>query len=80
MMVTIRKFEKKDIENKIRWMNDPRNNRFLHYDFPLEYEKTLAWYEGIKDREDRYDGVIEADGKPVGLIGLLSIEKKNKKA
>lgn len=80
MKVSIRKFEKKDILNKVKWINDPENNTFLHYDLPLEIEKTEAWLEKNKERTDRYDAVIEADGVPVGLIGLLSIDNKNKKA
>lgn len=80
MKVSIRKFEAYDIPNKVRWINDPRNNVFLHYDLPLEIPKTKIWFENNKNRTDRYDAVIEADGKPVGLIGLLSIDHKNKKA
>lgn len=80
MKVTIRKFESSDIPNKVKWINDSRNNTFLHYDFPLEIEKTRNWFEKNRDRTDRYDAVIEADGQPVGLIGLLSIDQKNKKA
>ena len=80
MNVTIRKFEEADIPNKIKWINDSQNNQFLHYDIPLEYEKTLSWFKNIKQRTDRYDAVIEADGVPVGLIGLLSIDKVNRKA
>ena len=74
--VKIRKFQFEDITAKVEWINNPENNRYLHYDLPLEYEKTVLWYERIKNRKDRYDAVIEADGVPVGLIGLLSIEDK----
>ena len=80
MKVTLRKFNASDIPNKVRWINDPRNNTFLHYDLPLEVEKTQKWYENVKDRTDRYDAIIEVDGIPVGLIGLLCIDLKNKKA
>ena len=80
MNITLRKFEKRDIPNKIIWINDDRNNRYLHYDLPLEYEKTCRWFEVNQGRTDRYDAVIEFDGVPVGLIGLLSIDKKNSKA
>lgn len=80
MKISIRKFEKSDISNKVKWINDPLNNTYLHYDLPLEIEKTGIWFENNKDRTDRFDAVIEVDGKPVGLIGLLSIDKKNKKA
>lgn len=74
MQISIRKFNETDIEKKIEWINDPRNNRFLHYDLPLDYEKTLNWYYKIKERDDRFDGVIEVDSVPVGLIGLLCID------
>lgn len=80
MKVSIRKFDKNDIPNKVNWINDPRNNAFLHYDLPLEIKKTEGWFERNKNRTDRYDAVIEADGRPVGLIGLLSVDQKNKKA
>ena len=78
--VSIRKFEEKDIKNKIRWINDVNNNKFLHYNLPLEYEKTLEWFKKNKDREDRYDAVIEYEGIPVGIIGLLNIDRLNRKA
>ena len=78
--VRIRKFEKKDIDNKIKWINDIENNEFLHFDLPLEYDKTLRWYERTKDRKDRYDAVIEYQGIPVGIVGLTNIDYKNKKA
>lgn len=80
MKVSIRKFEKRDIPNKVAWINNPQNNAFLHYDLPLDVEKTGEWFERNKNATNRYDAVIEVDGVPVGLIGLLSIDQKNKKA
>lgn len=76
--VSIRKFEEKDIPNKVKWINDPKNNQYLHYDLPLTEEGTKVWFLKIKDLTDRYDAVIEYDGAPVGIIGLLNI--KNGKA
>ncbi|EJT5919223.1 GNAT family protein [Clostridium perfringens] len=76
----IRKFTKDDIPDKIKWINDSKNNTYLHYDLPLEYEKTLNWFERTKDRDDRFDAVIEYNGTPVGLVGLLNIDMKNMKA
>lgn len=78
--INIRKFNVEDIENKIRWINDADNNQYLHYDLPLEYNKTLSWYEKIKDNEARYDAIIEYNNVPVGVIGLINIDEKNKKA
>lgn len=78
--VVVREFRKEDIPNKVKWINDPENNTYLHYDLPLEYDKTLLWFERIKDNENRLDAVIEYKGIPMGLIGLLGIDKRNLKA
>ena len=80
MQISIRRFEERDIEKKVAWINDPRNNTYLHYDLPLEVEKTRLWFQKNRDRLDRFDAVIEADGVPVGLIGLLGIDDRNRKA
>lgn len=76
MEVAIRRFEKKDILDKIRWINDGRNNQYLHYEFPLTYEKTLRWFQNIQGNKQRYDAVIECDGTGVGIIGLLEIKEQ----
>lgn len=80
MQITLRRFDSKDIANKVKWINDSQNNTYLHYDLPLEIEKTKIWFEKNKDRTDRFDAVIESDSIPVGLIGLLGIDLKNLKA
>lgn len=74
MQISIRKFEESDIPNKVKWINDPRNNTYLHYELPLEIKKTEKWFEANKNRTDRYDAIILCDEIPVGLIGLLSIK------
>ena len=71
MRVTVRRFDRADIPDKVRWINDPDNNRFLHYDLPLTVEKTEKWYERVSRDPSRYDAVIEADGVPCGLIGVV---------
>lgn len=64
--ILIRDFKENDIKNKIEWINDPRNNTFLHYDIPLNYKDTLNWYK-TKDKSKRIDCIIEYDSIPVGL-------------
>ena len=80
MEVTIRKFERADIPKKVEWINNPENNQFLHYDIPICAEKTEKWFDSHQGDDTRYDAVIEADGVPVGTIGLLAIDRKNYKA
>lgn len=78
--VALRRFEQGDIPAKVRWINDPRVSRYLHYDLPLEVEKTEKWFLKNKGREDRFDGVILVDGRSVGLTGLLSIDYNRRDA
>ena len=77
--ISLREFAISDIENKIKWINNPENNKYLHYDIPLEYDKTLRWFEN-KNNNVRCDLIVEYEGVPVGLIGLLNIDTVNSKA
>lgn len=80
MEITIRKFERTDIPKKVEWINNSANNQFLHYDIPISVEGTERWFDSHKGENTRYDAVIEADGVPVGTIGLLSVNRKDSKA
>lgn len=77
--VKIRKFEYRDIEKKIEWINNPDNNKYLHFDLPLEYNKTCKWFKKASIDEKRYDAIIEYNDIPVGIVGLTNIDFKNKK-
>lgn len=78
--ISLRKFCFEDIPKKVEWINNSDNNKYLHYDLPLECDKTAIWFQRVKDLNTRLDAVIEYEGIPVGLIGLLDIDNKNKKA
>lgn len=80
MEIAIRKFKRLDIPKKVEWINNPENNQFLHYDIPISVKGTQRWFDSHEGENTRYDAVIEADGVPVGTIGLLSIDRKNSKA
>lgn len=80
MEIKIRAFERTDISKKVEWINNPENNQFLHYDIPISVEGTERWFDSHQGDASRFDAVIEADGVPVGTIGLLSIDRKNRKA
>ena len=78
MQVKVREFTINDIDNKIKWINSRENSRFLHYQLPLTREKTVNWF--LSKSKNRYDGVIEVDSTPVGIIGLLNIDNNTGKA
>lgn len=74
MKVSIREFGFEDVPNKVKWINDPHNNKYLHYDLPLKQDKTEEWFEKNKDNKNRYDAVIEVNNKSIGIIGLINID------
>lgn len=78
-VVSLRLFEERDIPQKVVWINNPENNQHLHYNIPINYEDTRKWFFN-KNNSVRMDYVIEYDGVPVGLIGLLSIDHFHHKA
>ncbi|MFD1851253.1 GNAT family N-acetyltransferase [Oceanobacillus bengalensis] len=80
MEIAIRKFQEEDIPYKVKWINDDRNNKYLHYDLPLREDKTLQWFKTLEGRNDRIDYTITHAGEPAGLIGLLNIDLKGKEA
>lgn len=80
MSISLRKFSWEDIPLKVGWINDPANNQFLHYNLPLEIASTEAWFARTKDQDSRLDMTILLDGIPVGILGLLQIDRKNESA
>lgn len=80
MNITLRKFELADVPLKVRWINDPRNNRYLHYDLPLKEDATAAWFEKVRHMDNRLDMTILCDSVPIGIAGLLGIDSKNRNA
>ena len=80
MCVTLRQFRREDIPLKVKWINNPENNAFLHYETPISLETTEKWFKRICGQKDRYDAVIEMNGVPVGLIGFLNIDERDAKA
>lgn len=80
VIVSIRKFERQDIPKKVEWINNPENNKYLHYNIPISVEGTEAWFISHEGDTNRFDAIVEVSGVPVGTIGLLSIDRKNSKA
>src|SRR5699024_3579452 len=82
--ISLRLFNKSDVELKVKWINDSEINIFLHYDLPLCPDRTLNWFNKIMSNSSREDYVYEINTEtssvPIGLIGLSGIDNKNRKA
>lgn len=79
--IQLRLLRKGDIEDKVRWFNDPEVNKNLILDEELSLEKTIEWFERAQKDESRWDFVIETFDKcPIGSIGFRKISKRNRSA
>ena len=74
--VTLRDFNENDVENKVKWINNSENNKFLHYNLPLNIEDTAKWYDSIKQNPNRHDMIILYNNIPVGVIGIINVSNK----
>lgn len=74
-MLTLRPFSHEDVPLKVKWINDPANNQYLHYPLPLEINATHLWLDRVQKMDTRCDLTIVFDNKPIGIIGLLNIDK-----
>lgn len=79
--VRLRPLEKGDLENRVRWFNDPQVNKDLVIDERLDIQKTYEWFEQARKDQSRRDFIIETRQKyPIGAIGFRKIDKRKHSA
>jgi RimJ/RimL family protein N-acetyltransferase len=79
--IVLRPFNRADIENRLRWFNDPDVRKTLILSERFELEKTLYWFEKMQTDDSRLEFVIETMEKtPVGVIGLAGIDSTHRTA
>lgn len=70
-----------DLPLKVQWYNDPAVSQTLILDEVLQLDKTLQWFEAVKESESRLDLMIEWQStKPVGQISLVNINRHQQTA
>ncbi|MCX6812787.1 MAG: GNAT family N-acetyltransferase [Candidatus Berkelbacteria bacterium] len=82
MKITYRPVTKNDLPDRVRWFNDLEISQFLGdiVRSGTTLAKQKKWFEKILKEKNRKDFVIEVDGKPVGGVALLEINKIDKNA
>ncbi len=79
--INLRRLEKVDLALKVRWYNDPQVNQTLLLQEQLTLDKTLKWFDMISQNQSRLDLIVEnLDAKPIGIGGLVNIDKANRTA
>lgn len=79
-MLTIRKLNKKDLEIRVKLLNNKNISSFLNVDEYFNLVTTYEWYYKVKDKIDRYDCVFEYNYEVIGMGGLCDISTKNRNA
>jgi len=76
--IILRPLQKADLENRVRWFNDPQVRQTLVVSEHFELEKTVRWFERLQSDQSRTEFAIETpDGVVIGVTGLLGIEKEH---
>lgn len=82
-MIKFRAHTEKDILYRVKWLNNPKVNRFVG-DRPGQKTsliKEKAWFLAYrKDLAQKMFFTICDDNQPIGFMGLSHIDKINKKA
>lgn len=74
--IRLRPLEKGDMELKVKWFNDPKVNKTLVLNEKLQLDKSLEWFDKAVRDDSRRDFIIETkDGEPIGVTGLLEIDR-----
>lgn len=80
--VGLREVRRSDVENFLKWFNDPEVVQYLGQYLPMTEVSEEKWYEGLADRrETNVNFVITAlDGDsevPIGSIGFSGVNNKD---
>ncbi|OFW08465.1 MAG: UDP-4-amino-4,6-dideoxy-N-acetyl-beta-L-altrosamine N-acetyltransferase [Acidobacteria bacterium RIFCSPLOWO2_12_FULL_59_11] len=77
----LRAIEADDLVLLIKWRNDPKVYQYFFEHEPLSLEMQRRWFETFLARGDEKLWIIEIAGeaKPIGTIGLVHIDWRNRK-
>jgi RimJ/RimL family protein N-acetyltransferase len=79
--VRLRPLAENDLPLRVKWYNDPDVRRTLTVTEMFELDKTRQWFKAIQNNDSRVDFFIETpDGRPMGVTGLLHIDRFHKTA
>lgn len=79
--IALRPIETEDLDLLVAWRNHPEVATEFFNVFPLSRAGQSDWFESYLQRNDEQLFIIvQANGKPIGTVGLSNIDFKNQKA
>ena len=78
--VILRAIERSDLDNYVRWINDPDVREFLLMREPFSLVQEEQWYESTLQNTNARLYAMEYDGQLIGGCGLQHIDWLNRSA
>jgi UDP-4-amino-4,6-dideoxy-N-acetyl-beta-L-altrosamine N-acetyltransferase len=78
MKIRLRPVTEGDLENIMTWRMKPEVTYFMNTDPVLTMDMQRAWFKKIQADETCEYRIIMAEGKDIGLIGILDIDHENR--
>lgn len=81
-MITLKPHSISDIKYRVKWFNNPVVDKFIGdcSGQKTTLKKEKEWFKNYQKAKDKKFFKIFVDKKPIGLVGLSRIDKKNKNA
>lgn len=78
-LVRLRAPERGDLPIFVRWINDPEVVEFLQFEPPMSIEDEEIWFQHMIQSKDRTFVIETKEGRPIGNIGLVGMDLRNRK-
>ena len=80
--INYRPLKSSDLGLRTSWQNNPEVAKNLGWQIRkgTTLEEARSWYEGYSQNENDQRFIIEADNKPIGIVGLTDINPLDKNA
>lgn len=76
--VALRPLQPDDSPTLYRWRNSSEVARWMYTDHRIGEEEHARWFAGAAADPGRVYRVIEADGRPVGLVNLYDVDQRRR--
>ena len=75
--VLLRTMTVDDLERVRIWRNADFVRKYMYTDHIISREEHDKWYRSVSDRSDREYLIVEWEGRPMGLVSIYDIDKRN---
>lgn len=75
----IRLMQETDLDTVMNWRNSERIRMVMFNDHLISQEEHRAWFKRFNDEGNAFCFIFEINGRPVGVVNVERIDKRNSK-